>query len=115
MGPARAQDVAGHRVGWDPAERAPQEGPVRESAVERRCHRVEDLQRPPGLAVVDLGFSAQSSIPCATSSTASSERAQSAGEAPRRASRSAVARPIPLEAPVIATTASSTGRGIARS
>src|SRR4051812_2497571 len=43
------------------------------------------------------------------------ERAQRASAAPRRAKRSAAARPMPLEAPVIATTDSSRGRGICAS
>lgn len=49
----------------------------------------------------------------ATSASGSSPRAQSASAAPRRAIRSAAARPIPLEAPVMTTTACSSGRGTA--
>src|SRR3954462_8183055 len=50
----------------------------------------------------------------ATAASGSAERAQSASEPPRRAIRSAAARPIPLEAPVTTTTACSSGRGTSR-
>src|SRR6476469_4488899 len=51
----------------------------------------------------------------ATSRSGSRERPQSASEPPRREIRSAAARPIPLEAPVITTTACSSGTGIGAS
>src|SRR3954468_19032417 len=50
----------------------------------------------------------------ATAASGPGERAQSASEPPRRAIRSAAARPMPLEAPVTTTTACSSGRGTAR-